>query len=271
MFRTLPDNLVEHAEAALKHFEQYGYTVKAERDEVGFPQTPTLLCRRKRTTLILEVVSKIDFARLKEWVAYGRSYGGDFRAAVCVPEVVGVKADDEEALRNLGVGLYVVASEKLKERLQSSDLALNVELPQLGRLQKKIRKALGPAYEEFDKRQWLDGFETACKALEEEGRRYLKRHVARKRIQVIDQKGKVTTPSPKQVNKMPLGTLAKQFSQIASKTRADSILEKAFTAVNKDRVAVTHFRSHRRTEDRLRRNVGRHMWTIVSAMKVAFD
>jgi len=76
---------------------------------------------------------------------------------------------------------------------------------------------------------------------------------------------KLTGP---QIEKLPMGSLAKHFGEIAAKNSTDSQIEKALATVNKDRVSVVHHRHKLRTETRLRQNVGRHMWTIVETLKL---
>lgn len=263
-FRTVPEELLDHAEWVRAHFASRGHSVTPERIELGYPYTPTMLCRRQQTRLVLEVMGSIDIPRLREWVAYGKSAGQDFRVAVCIPTTVRLTDVQEEALRDLGVGCYVVADGNVDERLVASDLALNVQLPDLPRLPTKARTLLGPAYDQFSRGQWRDGFGEACQAFESEVRRYLKRH--RSRIRVQTKKGSASLSSQR-IDKMSMGQLAGTFEKIQNLNRPDALIRDTLKTVNSDRVAVVHHRARKTTENRLRKNVGRHMWSLINAMK----
>ncbi|MCK4850211.1 MAG: hypothetical protein KAT11_02615 [Phycisphaerae bacterium] len=241
--------------------------MKIERGELGFPYTPTLYCKRQQTRIVVEVVSALDLNRIEEWVAFGKSSGQDFRIAVCLPEDKPVSPQNEERLRSLGVGYFVVRQNQLVERIVAVDLALNVQLPELSRQPMDVRKLLGPAYEKFQGARWREGFKDACEAFEEEARRYLKRHTKMGRIQIVLRTGPVTL-SLARINKMSMGQLAGMFARIQNQNRADSIIGETLDAINKDRIWAVHHKSKKATESRLRKNVGRHMWSLINAFKV---
>lgn len=266
VFNTVPEELLEYAEVALAHFRNMGYTIKIEEVEIGYPYTPTLLCNRQNTIMIVEVISSVDLNRIQEWVSYGKSSGCDFRVALCCPIENLLSARDEEILREIGVGCYLADEVRLIERIVPSDLGLNVTLPDIKKLPMKVRKLIGPAYEQFDKAQWREGFETACQAFEDESRKYLKRHIKRKRIRIYSRSGP-TTPSASEINRMTMGQLANTFEKIITKNHSDSTIAKTLKSINKDRIAVVHKRSQKTTERRLRKNVGRHMWSLITAMR----
>jgi hypothetical protein len=75
VFKTVPDPLVEHAEHAYAHFRSLGYTVHAEPSSILYPYSPTLVCTRGRTTVIVEVLRLIQIDRAQAWAAFGRSSG----------------------------------------------------------------------------------------------------------------------------------------------------------------------------------------------------
>jgi hypothetical protein len=66
---------------------------------------------------------------------------------------------------------------------------------------------------------------------------------------------------------LTLGQLAEAFGQIQNQNHADSIVGKVLALLNKDRVGVVHHKTKWTTEARLRRNVGKHMWNVVAALK----
>jgi hypothetical protein len=88
--------------------------------------------------LLIEVSSEIQMGRMERWSRYGRSAASDTRVAACLPSGAGREAKDDEALKKLGVGLLIVGGETVLEMLTPLDLSMNVELPDLGELPKKI-------------------------------------------------------------------------------------------------------------------------------------
>jgi len=266
-FRTVPEELLECAELAAEHFRTHGFTVRSEKSELGFPYTPTLYCRRHQTHIVVEVVTEVDESRLEEWVAYGKSTGRDFRVTICVPAESVVGDEEEDLLRALGIGCYVAAAGNVHEKVVAVDLAMNLQLPDLRKLPREVRQLLGPAYEQFERAQWREGFEEACKAFEAAVRRYLKRHTKAGRILVITKSGP-NALKLKEIDKMTMGRLARTFETIQNQNRADTVIGSTLKTVNRDRVAIAHHKVKKRTESRLRTNVGRHMWSLVNAMKV---
>jgi hypothetical protein len=114
--------------------------------------------------------------------------------------------------------------------------------------------------------EWREGFEEACNAFEEEARRYLKRWSKTGRVKIQTKHGpKQLTPT--EINKLTMGALRDKFTHILGPTLLDSMIEEALEKVNPDRVERIHRRRAKRTESRLRSNVGRHMWLIVNVLK----
>ncbi|CAN5414316.1 hypothetical protein BH24GEM3_BH24GEM3_14580 [soil metagenome] len=264
-FRTVPEELIGPAELVAEHLSTHGYALRVEKPELGYPYTPTLVGKRQTTTIIVEVDSAIRLDRLSQWVAYGKSAGRDTRVIVAIPDSIEVPATLDTKLRGLGVGLWLVGADGPVERLNAQDLALNVQLPELRTLPRDVRRLLGPAYEKFARAVWREGFEEACQALEAEARRYLKAGLRSQRITIVSRKGR--TPTGTEIDKMTLGQLGDMFARIRNQNHADAVLGQALKAVNKDRVGVVHHKARQRTENRLRKNVGRHMWSVVAALK----
>jgi hypothetical protein len=266
-FKNVPVDILEYAESAVLDFETRGYTVSKEKENLGYPYTPTFLAKRHSTNIIVECFSKILEDRIKSWVAYARSSGQDTRVVICLPPTGKVSGKEEQFLRNSGVGLYTVAKNStVTEKIPPIDLALNIQLPELESLSQEMRKLLGPSYDQFKASHWREGFEDACQALENKAREYFKKGCQTGRIQLL-KKGSAYIPTNKEVGRWPMGELSKRFAKIISQNHADRVIEIALTKINKDRIAVVHYKRHGVTENRLRKNVGQHMWTIIAALK----
>lgn len=265
VFRTVPDEMLEHAERVAQHFEGLGYVVTVEGAELGFPYTPTLLCKRQRTILIVELVPSIPLEKIRTWVSYAKSSGQDTRLAIAVLPASAPSLELEDVLRGLRVGCYIVG-DHVDERLPPADLGLNVDLPELANLPPKVRAALGDAYEQFSRSHWREGFETACQAFEVEARRYLMAGVRNNRIKIVGPRG-VMNLTQKQIHGMTMGQLADRYAKIQNPNYSDGLIGKTLKSINQDRIGVVHHRTRKWTENRLRKNVGRHMWSLVEAMK----
>ena len=268
IYVTVAVELTEHADAAADHFESLGYTVKIEHGDVSFPNAPTLHCRRQLTTMAVEVDTAIRLPRLEEWVRYCKSCTKDMRVALVVPSEPQRKPAEEDRLRELGIGLFVAGPNGVVEVAPPKDLAVNVELPDRAGLPRKLRKALGPVYEQFDRSQWREGFESACTALEQEARRYLRSGIERSAVVLVTAKGNVRRVTVEAVDKMTLGQLAVAFSEIQNKSFKEQRIGEVLAQVNKDRVGVAHHKGKALPEVRLRKNVGKHMWAVVTALKL---
>jgi hypothetical protein len=265
-FQTVPPDLLPHAEAAAADFAMRGYRVRRERTEPGYPFTPTLECFQRPTTLVVEIDDAVRRGRLEEWVAFGRSCGRDFRCSVCVPTHRRPVDDDEQWLREKGLGLYLSDAGALTERIAGRDLAMNVSLPSKQTLSSAALQAVGRIYQKVDRTELEEAFDEACKVLEREARRHLIKGIRSSRVSLVDAKGRDRTPKPKAVSKYTIGKLAKAFSQIQSQTTIDSKLQAVLEQVNRDRGGSIHHRE--RTQGRLRRDAGRHLWAIVGAVRI---
>jgi hypothetical protein len=270
-YLTLALELEEYAERVATELEDHGYTVKAEKDELGFPGTPTLLAKRERTTLVIELVIEVTSSnfiqRLDSWTRFGKSCGYDLRVVICSPENFQPSPKEQQQIRAKGCGLWTISLSGVTTVIPPHDLAINIVLPERRSLPPRLRTLLGTAYEQFDQTSWREGFDEACKVLEIEARRYLRHWIRTGRIQLMTTKGPRTLTGA-QVDKLTMGALAKVFRQIVAKTRIDSQIEKALTAINADRVLRTHHKHKKITESSLRINVGRHMWVIIETLKL---
>jgi hypothetical protein len=265
-YNTIADELLEIASQVENYFQHRGYNLHIEKTELGFPYTPALLCKRMRTSIIVEIDANLQLDRIGAWVGYARSSGKDTRLAVCLPLGKNISPEEDKNLRDQGIGLYLIGNNEVVERIPPNDLALSVQLPGLSSLPPKVRKLLGASYEQFSRSQWREGFEDACQAFESEARRYLKLGIKRNRIKIMTKKG-IKNLTPKKIDGMTIGQLAIAFSQIQSQNHADAIIGQTLKKINKDRIGVAHHKAKVKTEKRLRVNVGQHMWTLVAAMK----
>jgi hypothetical protein len=266
LFRTLPDELIEYAEAVADYFEGLGYVVRVEVAELEHPYTAALTSKRHRTVVLVEVDSKVDFRRLDDWARYCRSCNTDTRIAISLPYTVSVSADDVQRLHSMGVGLLRCMQTEVLEVIPAQDLALHVTLPDLKSLPPKVRKRLGGAYEQFGRSNWREGFEDACQAIEAEARIYLKRGM-KTRLTFLKPNGKPFNWTTKHIDKMTGGQLASAFKAISIQNRSDAVIGQGLARLSRDRIGVVHFKVEARTEKRLRENVGRHMWTVVAVLK----
>lgn len=266
-FLTVPDELLEFAGLAVDFFEGRGHTVKIEHNEVEYPYRPTMRCKRERMTLLVEVVETVDLKRAAEWGRYAKSASRDTRVAIALPEANARKPTDDQALRDLGVGLYTVATERTIEIVVPMDLALNLEPPELQNLPPRVRKLVGAAYDQFDRAQWREGFAEICQQLERCARTHLSKGIASGRITMRRANGSAWMPTQDQVNRLTLGQLAGAYACIQNPNHADAVTAVALKRINKDRVGVAHHKTTPATETRLRKNVGRHIWLAINTLR----
>lgn len=266
-FQTVPDELLEHADAMADYLAEHGYRVRIEHSDLGYPSTPAMVCIRERTSLVVHVDSAITYARLDDWVRFARSAGRDTRIAICLPVEILPSPADEQKLRADGIGLYGAAHGQVVERIPALDLALNVQLPALKKLSPRLRALLGSAYEQFGRSNWREGFQEACRALEEEARRHVKRWWKSGRLIVLKPNGQPEAFSNRKVDKMTMGQLALLYARIQNKGKTEAVVARTLSRLNRDRIGVVHHKRKAITEQRLRTNVGQHMWSVVAALR----
>ncbi len=269
-FVTLADSLIGPAETVERYFEDLGYKVVREPDVLDYPYTPTLRCKRDRTSIVVDVDAAIRIERVKEWVRYGRSRSFDFRVAAAVTLDQPRNLAAEDAARAAKAGVYTVG-ESVTEIVMHHDLSLNLDPPELAEMSPKIRKALGPMYEQFDHSHWREGLETGCQAFETECRRYLKSGIASGRLVVLTDAGNPRKFADATIDKMTLGKLAATFGNIQTPNHADTALASVLTQINPHRVAVAHHKTTSQTEAKLRKHVGKAVWLVVAGMRKIFD
>jgi hypothetical protein len=95
----------------------------------------------------------------------------------------------------------------------------------------------------------------------------LKDGISRGRIIVGNRVGNPVDAKPKQIDGMTMGELATTFNNIITQNYSDTVIARALVMLNKDRTNVAHRKVKAATEARLRKNVGQHMWVVVTALK----
>jgi hypothetical protein len=263
-FLSTPEELLAAALVHGEALEARGFRLQVEPFDLAYPYTPVFIGKRQQTTVIVEVQSVLNFDNLEQWVRYGKACQTDTRVILGLPHGVEISGEQLDRLRSLGVGLRLIGGGKVYEVLPASDLALQIEPPNLP---KKLRPILGEAYDKFDRGQWREGFEDACMVFEQEARAYLRTHVSRGRVTFRPtRRGGV--PTLTQIDGMTMGQLAEAFARIQTPNQADTRIGQALKRLNRDRVTVAHYKGRGAArESRLRRNVGKNMFIVITGLK----
>jgi hypothetical protein len=270
-YLTVPDELLEIADAIGNLLARRGYSVRVEHHDVAYPYTPTLHARLHAKTLLIDVASKVDLGRATRWSGYGRSCSADTEIALAIPSAATRTVADDDKLRELGIGLYLVTRNTATEAIVPQDMAANFHLPEIASTPQRFRAAIGPSHEKFERGDWREGFVEACRVLEVEARRYLKAGLVNGRVVLITASGRRSRLTQAGVDRLTMGQLRDQFALIQNQNHADSVVHGVLDRVVGDRNAATHNRAHARTELALRRNVGQHMWAIDAALRALLN
>lgn len=269
-FVTLAEDLIGPAETIEQYFDGKGYKVVREPQVLAYPYTPTLRCKRDRTTIVVEVDSAIRAGRIREWVRYGCSLNSDFRVAAAIPAQATRALEVEDGLRGDKAGIYIIG-DAVTEICMPHDLSVNMALPELAGLPVKVRKALGPMYEQYEHSHWREAFESGCQAFETECRRYLKESIASGRVMVLTDKGRARSLSDKSIDKMSLGMLAAAFANIKAPNHSDTALASILAQINPNRIGVAHHKTSAATEAKLRKYVGSDVWLFVAGLRKIYE
>lgn len=266
-YNLLPDALVETADAVADSLAGRGFSVTVEKHELGFPFPPTLFCKRgPLERSVIEVISSFDEARFSTWASYAKACPTELKVYLAIPHGISFSSTAIQKIRTAGIGIYRAQGDTVLLDLDAADLSINISLPSLASLPRTSRTLLGPAFDHIGASRWREGFEDACKVLDIEARKYLKRWHKTGRIRFIAN-GRVINMTNSKIDKLTLGQLAVKFTEIQAQNSSDQIIGSALTRINKDRVNLTHHKWKKNTEKRLRANVGQHMWVIAQAMK----
>jgi hypothetical protein len=263
-FRTLPDVLIDLAEEAERFFKKNGFAATRERQDISYPSTPALVCRRKPTVLFIDVAAKFEERRLLAWTSFGQSMSSDTQIAV-VTRSGSPLVRKATWLRRNKVGLYVRDGGALVEVIAPQDLSVQMKLPDLGDASAACRKALGPAFDQIQRGSWREGFESACQALEQLARKHVLLSLEAPRLQFREKNGNPIAVTKAQVKKMTLGQLAVLMGKASPMNARDAVIAKALPRINRARVDVAHKKYTR--EAALRKSVGALIWVIFNAVQ----
>lgn len=267
-FQTVATELLEHAEAAHAHFRSLGYKVKIEPMEPFYPSRPTLVCTRSSTQLVVHVCSRIEIQQIRDWVALAKANARDFRVAIWITSESQRRylPKLQVELSTSGVGILVSGPE-VAVLTEAADQNAPPGLPDLASRRAPVRRELGSAYEHFGAQRWKDGFDEACRTLEQAARAHVAKALRGGRLTVYTAGGVPKVVSAAAISKQTIGALAKTLGSAQPLNAVDDLALKALNHINADRIRITHKNRSARTEASLRRNVMLHMHVIVRAME----
>ena len=267
-FVTLSVDLIEHAESFAASLRNSGFSVKAEPEDGSFPQVPTLAGSRGIARHYVEITGTIRKQFVDQWVSYCKCRQRETYFSVVLPAgAATIKPELLRHLRDAGVGLYHSDDAGLVEIVVPRDLNLDLALPPLAGNRRSVRMALQPIYAKFGRGDWHDGFKDACQLLESHARRYLLARVQAGHATFV-KAGVPKTYSAAQLRRLTIGQLAIAFSELVLPDAKDEAIRRALVAINPDRIGAVHKTDDRRVRNRLRKNVGTHMWILVNGLKV---
>lgn len=266
-FRTVGTELEDAANAAVRYFREKGYSAVVEPSEFEYPSTPTMRCKRGSSTVLIEAAIAIRLDVVEAWAAYAKSRSESTSIGFLVAEPPGVTSEVLLALKQRNVGLFSFGAGEIVELLPAQDLTVAVQLPPLASLKPAAARLIRPCFEKIERGEWLDGFRDSCQVLELLAVKHLKDGVQRGRLTFRNKNGAAITYSLKRIGKLPQGALAQAFAEIVTPIQTDVIYQKALASTNPDRVMAVHKTARARNSSRFRATVGKHLWTIVSALR----
>jgi hypothetical protein len=259
---TVPSELQPIVHACMTALRQLGFALKPEHAENDYPESATIFARQSGEQHFYIFDTVVQLKRAALWAGYGRSCSKPTFVVHCIPQGSTISGDTVASLRTLGVGLTMVDhSGKLTSLAMPIDLTLNLQLPPHDRHRAPTKRALQKIHLIFESGDWKRGFEESCKLVENAARAYLLREVRASMVQVPGRKGPKTLTEV-QVNKFTLGQLADVFCNKLTPKQIDSLLCSGLKRINPDRITIAHGKLTTRKKNRLRQNVGRHMWAI---------
>jgi len=267
-FKTVGDELLHVAGDTETLFANEGYTVALETKEIGFPFTPTLVCRRGHQTVIVEISSSLDRDHTERWIRYCKSQTADTRFCAVVRSQTGVDQHTMRFAVEKGLGLYVHDDQQLMEVRAPVDLAVHIALPEIVDLATPLRPLLAPAFQKVKGGDWRDGLNEAYLEVEQLAREYLKDGISSGRIVIVTKKRKKTINlAIDAVDKMTLGELKNSFSLIQNQNYKDAIIGSTLAMINKTRIGLAHKRHSKAVEAELRLQVGQNMYAVITCLE----
>jgi hypothetical protein len=264
-FKTVPDELLHVAEALEDYLGNEGYDVSIEGSELGFPFTPTILAQRGHETLIVELSTALDQARLGRWFKYCRSQNSDMRLCATVSYEEAHKPQTTEFCQAHRIGLWTFRDGEIVELRPPVDLAVHVDLPDIRDIPPKLRRYLAGPFKKISGGDWRDGLGDIYLAIEDRARDYLAQGIERTRIVSKKRNGRDLTVA--EVDGMTVGQLAYAFGNIQNQNQQDSLIASILAMINPTRVELIHRRMTKAAEEAIRRDIGRHVYAAISCLE----
>jgi len=267
-FKTIPDELIHVALDVYEHFQNDGHEVSVEVNEIGFPSTPAMICRRNHTTAIIEVASQIDWVRFRRWVNFAKSMTTDTRFCIALRSKSGVDPEAMQFSVETLTGLLIHDDDVLTVVREPADLAVHAVLPDLKDLKKSVRPILAGAFKKFNGGDWRDGLFEAYAEVEQRARDYLVDNVdnGRSVVEVSSKSGtKILTGAD--IDKMTLGKLKDTFNFIKFPTHKDARIGQTLALINRTRIGLAHKRSKVEVETEVRAHVGHHIHAVITCLE----
>jgi hypothetical protein len=270
-YNWVPDDLVEVADEIRAWLQGRGYALKIEKVSDGFPFPPTFHCTRtKLERLLVEVLPDWQENRLQTWVAYAKTCKSELKICMGVSHDLVLSPTVIAKIRKAGVGVLRSGGGNTYFEIEPVDATMDVSLPSRASLPKETKVLLGAVYDHFEASRWREGFEEACKVFEKAAKRYLKKWVKTGRVRFVTTTGLVAYTN-KKIDRFTLGQLGNAFEAIQAQNSSDRAIKRAIDSILKDRNNLTHDKWNLRTENRLRNNVGHHMWIITQALTETYN
>lgn len=267
-FKTVPEELLHVASDAETHFTNEGFEVTLETREIGFPFTPTLVCRRGHETVIVEVSSSLDIVRTERWVRYCKSQTVDTRYCAIIRSQSGVDQLTMDFVVRNWLGLCVHNDQELMVIRPPTDLAVHVALPEIRDLPRAVRPLLAPAFRKVQENDWRDGLNHAYSEVEQLAREYLKQGIDSGRtIVTMRRSRRMINLTSADVDTMTLGQLKDAFALIQNQTHKDAVIGTTLAMINKTRVGLAHRRRSQAVEAELRLQVGQNMYAAITCLE----
>ncbi|MCD9029091.1 hypothetical protein LDO26_12860 [Luteimonas sp. BDR2-5] len=264
---TLSPELVEYADAAYEHLQGEGYRVAVEKSDLYYPNTPTLVGKRRVTEFIVEVASSADSGRFDDWVHYGRARGKETYVALVLPEGNEATLTELASLRAKGIGVCSAGPNGVAVLVESSDLSAIVGLPDLSREKPAVRRLLKAPFRRISEGLVVDGFKDAATNFEQSAKAHFLKGVKSTRIQLVTAKGLPRTLSEAQIERFTLGQLGIGYGEIVAPTQADDLVRRAIQSILKDRNDATHHPGKAAVIRRIKSNVPKHVFAVLNALR----
>lgn len=226
------------------------------------------MARRRHSLVLCEFSLSLDIVSLYAYRTFAKKRRTDTRVELYLLPKGRLNESAKATLREWGFGLYRFnKSGAIEEQLVALDQTLDPDLPPLSEFPRRLRSQFGPAYDYFQRAEWVPGFDSACSTFEQLARKYVWDGVDSGRITFVKKSKPPFTLSKTKIDKLTLGQLGEHFDMILSKTAADLEIGAAVKAVNPARREVAHRKGTTKGDDIVRQSVEANMWTIMTAAR----